>query len=172
MKKALEILALSCLLVPLALAETLPSHDGFVVRSLVKPAAGGIALRWAVVGAHRRLEQPACQGLFAEFSDASGRTLQENLDAMEETGGTYLALVLFVDGTGRPTCDALGAFAFTTPGSRVVSICGRRFRDLAERSPVRAEAIVIHELLHSLGLGENPPSSSKITTRVLARCQG
>ena len=171
MKKILNIVALSCVFAPLAPAETRPRDDGFVVRSLVKPAAGGIALRWAVVGAHQRLAQPACRGLFAEFLDASGHTLQDNLDALDETGGTYLALVLFADGSGRPSCEALGAYAFTTPGSRVVYICGRRFRELAERSPARAEAIVIHEVLHTLGLGENPPGSSEVTTRVLVRCR-
>jgi hypothetical protein len=38
------------------------------------------------------------------------------------------------------------------------------------RNSRNAEAIVIHEWLHSLGLGENPPSSDYITTRVRARC--
>jgi hypothetical protein len=33
-----------------------------------------------------------------------------------------------------------------------------------------AEAAVIHEMLHSLGLGEDPPSSDHISTRVMARC--
>jgi hypothetical protein len=171
MKKVLGIFAFSCVWVPLGAAEARVRDHAVVVRSLVKPAAGGIALGWAVAGARQRLEQSACRGLFAEYSDASGHTLQENLDAMAETGDTYLALVLFADGTGRPTCKAGGAFAVTAPGSRVVYICGRKFRDLAERSPATAEAVVIHELLHSLGLGENPPSSSEITTKVLARCQ-
>jgi hypothetical protein len=165
------ILALSCVFVALAPDETRPSDDRFVVRNLVPPAAGGVALHWAVLGAHRRLQQPACRGLFAEYSDASGRTLQENLDAMRESGATYPALILFADGTGRPRCRQREVFAFTTPGSRVVHICGRQLEDLAERSPVRAQAIVIHELLHTLGLGENPPSSAEITARVLARCQ-
>jgi len=169
--KVLGVVALSCVLVPLVPAETRPSDRGFSVQTEMSPAAGGVALHWAVVGARRRLEQPACRGLFAEFSDASGRTLQENLDALGETGGTYLARILFADGTGRPRCKARGAFAFTTVGSRVVYVCGREFKDLAGRSPVRAQAIVIHEALHTLGLGENPPSSSEITARVLARCQ-
>jgi hypothetical protein len=30
--------------------------------------------------------------------------------------------------------------------------------------------MVIHEMLHSLGLGENPPSSREITKQVTARC--
>jgi len=29
---------------------------------------------------------------------------------------------------------------------------------------------MIHEALHTLGLGENPPTSAEITERVLARC--
>jgi hypothetical protein len=38
------------------------------------------------------------------------------------------------------------------------------------RNSRHVEAILIHELLHSLGLGENPPSSDYITSRVRARC--
>jgi hypothetical protein len=34
----------------------------------------------------------------------------------------------------------------------------------------RAQAVV-HELLHSLGLGENPPTSREITAQVLKRCR-
>lgn len=169
--KILGICALSCVLVPLATAQTPPSVDGLLVRSVVPPAAGGVVLHWAVVGARRRLEQPACRGLLAEFSDASGRTLQENLDALGETGGTYLARILFAQGSDRRRCKGDDAYAFTTPGSRVVYVCGRAFKSLAERDPVMAQAIVIHEALHTLGLGENPPRSSDITARVLARCR-
>lgn len=113
-----------------------------------------------MVGARQRLEQPACRGLLTEFSDASGRALQENLDAIGETAGNYLARVLLADGSGRPRCGGDEAYAFTKPGSRVVYICGRAFKYLASRDTVRAQAIVIHEALHTLGLGENPPSSS------------
>ena len=35
-----------------------------------------------------------------------------------------------------------------------------------------AEIIIIHEFLHSLGLGENPPSSAEITKQVQTRCAG
>jgi hypothetical protein len=35
---------------------------------------------------------------------------------------------------------------------------------------VGAATIVIHESLHALGLGENPPSSRDITNRVERRC--
>jgi len=116
------------------------------------------------------MEEPLCQRLFSEFSDASGRTLQENLDALGQTGGAYLGLILFTDGSDRLPCKAGGALAFTTPGSRVVYVCTRAFKSLADRYPVRAEVSVIHEALHTLGLGENPPSPAEITRTVLARC--
>jgi hypothetical protein len=29
---------------------------------------------------------------------------------------------------------------------------------------------MIHEMMHTMGLGENPPSSIEISTRVLKRC--
>jgi hypothetical protein len=41
---------------------------------------------------------------------------------------------------------------------------------LANTERDRAEAVVIHEVLHTLGLDENPPSSDQITTRVERRC--
>ena len=37
-------------------------------------------------------------------------------------------------------------------------------------NPSQTEAYLIHEALHSLGLGENPPSPKEITGRVLAMC--
>jgi hypothetical protein len=43
--------------------------------------------------------------------------------------------------------------------------------ELANRSTA-AELLVIHELLHTLGLGENPPSSVDITRVVTSRCGG
>ena len=169
--KVLGTLALSCVFVVFTPHQSQPSEDGFVVQSRLLPASGGVALHWAVVGARQRLEQPACRGLLAEYSDPSGRTLQENLEALGETGGTYLARILFADGSGRRRCNGEEAYAFTTTGSRVVYICGRAFKALAARDPVKAQAIVIHEALHTLGLGENPPSSAEITARVLERCR-
>ena len=60
----------------------------------------------------------------------------------------------------------------TRPGSRVVFVCTTRFTDLVERNPAEAEAIVIHEMLHTLGLGENPPASDAITEAVAVACIG
>jgi len=47
----------------------------------------------------------------------------------------------------------------------------RSFAEKQVRDPWTAENMVIHEMLHTLGLGENPPSSREITRRVNDRCQ-
>lgn len=61
--------------------------------------------------------------------------------------------------------------ACTSPARRVVYVCGSRFVHPIFRLDQRlAELLIIHELLHSLGLGENPPTSSQITKQVAKRC--
>jgi hypothetical protein len=40
------------------------------------------------------------------------------------------------------------------------------------RDSSTSEILIIHEVLHTLGLGENPPPSADITARVMARCGG
>jgi hypothetical protein len=167
--KVLGILALSCVLVPLASDEGWASGDASVVRSTVSPTTEP-ALHWALVGARQRLEQPACRSLFSQYSDRSGRTLQANLDALGRTGADHLAAIVFADGSDRRRCKVGTPFAFTAPRSDVVYVCGRAFRELAKRDPRSAQAIIIHEALHTLGLGENPPSSLDITEKVQATC--
>jgi hypothetical protein len=166
--KTLGILALSCAGAVLAPTEVRPS-DVFVVQNLV-PYPARDALSRAVVLARQQLARPACQRVLSEFSDASGRTLQENLDALGLTGGDYLGQIRFINGSRQRPCQTSRPFAFTTPGSRLVYVCGTEFRKLADERPRIAAAIVIHEALHTLGLGEDPPSTSEITQRVLARC--
>jgi hypothetical protein len=134
------------------------------------PGTGLRALQQAVAGARRRLDQPGCRGLFGELRDVSGRALQEGLDALGQSPSTYLGLVLFADASQRPHCRAGGVFAFTTPRSRVIFVCGAQLAEAAGRSLGMVEAVLIHEELHSLGLGENPPTSEEITRRVQAAC--
>lgn len=124
--------------------------------------------------AYERLGEPACVALLSRFRDAEGRTLQENLDGTGETAQSYLALrVFFYEGYRLSTCRSRRAqkgLAVTRPGSRAIFVCSHRFKDIQERSPSEAEAVVLHELLHSLGLGENPPASSEITSAVTKSC--
>jgi hypothetical protein len=42
--------------------------------------------------------------------------------------------------------------------------------EIARSRPYEAEVCLIHDMLHTLGLGENPPTSSEITQRVKRRC--
>src|SRR5262249_44436937 len=77
----------------------------------------------------------------------------------------------FYNGDGKPLCERrqVGVVAFTAPRSRVVYICPG-YALFYRHDPDEAEAGLIHEALHSLGLGENPPSSRYIQVRVRARC--
>jgi hypothetical protein len=132
------------------------------------PSAGAILM--AREGAARRLSDPRCAQVFSEFTDADGRPLQEKLDAYRLTGPEYLALVYFADGLDRGRCEDAGVLATATPGGRLVAVCSR-FARTYRSNPTWGEIVLIHEALHTLGLGENPPSSSEISTRVSAACR-
>jgi hypothetical protein len=126
------------------------------------------AVARALSGAMHKLGDPVCQTLLDEFKDASGRPLRSALEGLGMSAPDYLRAVFFYDGPGR-LCGT-SALAVTTPGSRAVFVCGARFvREMKANEP-HAEGTLIHEMLHSLGLGENPPSSDYINTRVRARC--
>ena len=149
---------------------TRPGDDSVALRSLMPPGAQHAALRRAVMGARQRLARPECLQVFSEFKDESGRTLQEKLDAQGQTAASYLGLIVFADGARLRRCQNPSTFAMTDRGSRVVYVCGRQFAFVDGNNPSQTEAFLIHEELHSLGLGENPPSSKEITARVLAMC--
>jgi hypothetical protein len=119
--------------------------------------------------AARQLGHPQCQGLLDEFKDASGQPLRATLEAYGLEAAEYLERgVFFYDAPSR-LCGTAN-LAVTTPGSRAVFVCGERFVRQTSKNSRHVEAVLIHEALHSLGLGENPPSSDYINDRVLARC--
>jgi hypothetical protein len=122
-----------------------------------------------VGGARQRLAHANCQRLFAEVHDATGRSLRERLDAIGQTPEGYLGWILFVDGDDARAC-ARRAIAVTEPGSRVVRICTAQFLQAQRLDHTRVELTVIHELLHTLGLPENPPSPSEINAVVVRHC--
>jgi hypothetical protein len=129
-------------------------------------------IRTAVIGARMRLERPDCQRVLTDFRDGDGRLLLERLEALNLSAPDYLFdRVWFVDGADTAHClrDRKTA-AFTVPGQKVVRVCSARLRGSFEDDLVAFEIIVIHEMLHTLGLGENPPTSPEITEQVRRRC--
>ena len=124
----------------------------------------------ALEGASRWLARPKCQTLFLEFKDERNLTLTAKLRELDTDPEGYLRMVLFLDGAQSATCRRHGVLAFTAQGSRVVYLCGRDFERAWRRDVAEVQATVIHELLHSLGLGENPPSPRAITHRIQQLC--
>jgi hypothetical protein len=166
------------LLAPAGSAETsMPSIEGAApevsLRTTLTRKREVQAFRRAAAGALRRLSNPKCQRLFSEFKGASGRTLQEELDALGQTPASFMGWVLFADGRGERPCGNANILALSEPGSRTIWICGEQFAHENQWGDAGlTEAVLIHEELHALGLGEDPPSSSFITMRVKARCGG
>lgn len=116
------------------------------------------------------LQAPKCQTLLTEFSDRRGRALTERLRELNMSVAEYLDAIIVEDGETHPRCGDDGVLAFTVVGSRIIYVCGRAFARAAQRDAEEARATLVHELLHSLGLGENPPSSRYITYRVKELC--
>jgi hypothetical protein len=127
------------------------------------------AVERAKAGAARRLQQAECQKVFTDFQDREGRPLQESLERWGVGPAEYLRMIPFLDGSSQQLCRWSKVDLVTTPGTPRVLVCGQ-FANTQVRDPQLAEAIVIHEMLHTLGLGENPPTSTEITKRVKSRC--
>jgi hypothetical protein len=127
-------------------------------------------VRLSVQGAARRLADASCEAVLGDFKDASGRGLRDRLGETGLDAPSYARTVLFYDGSNEGPCLRPRVHAFTAPGSRVVRVCPSLGR-LAAAEPGRAESIVIHEVLHTLGLAENPPTSDDITAAVERRCR-
>jgi hypothetical protein len=132
------------------------------------PLAAHVTRR-ALDRAHALLEQPACAAVLSDFKDGEGRVLTERLSALGVDAQTYLGWILFIDGTREALCTK-GAVAFTAPGIRIVRLCATEVTRVSQLRPDYVAGALIHEMLHTLGLGENPPASHEITRRVLDRC--
>jgi hypothetical protein len=104
--------------------------------------------------------------------DTAGRPLRHALEEWTPSPAEYVGLVPFVDGSRERLCRRTSVALVAQPGVRRVFVC-RAFAEVALRQPAVAEAMVIHEILHTLGLGEAPmpgqPTSLEITQRVEQR---
>jgi hypothetical protein len=134
------------------------------------PAASNLVHR-SLQGAIARLEgSEACRAVLEDFANEAGEPLATALKSRGETPGSYVAGLIHYDGSSHPRCRGGRVLAFTAPGWRVVYVCAAVFRRQLERDPLEAEAVLIHEALHTLGLGENPPTPRAIQDQVRSRC--
>jgi hypothetical protein len=133
-----------------------------------------ILVERAVDEAARRLRTPHCQRVLTDFTDPDGTPIAARLAALGMTADGYLTRWLyFADGTDTPPCKPTReTVAYTVRGGRIIFICPPRGIDAPFSLPGRGVPVIIHEMLHSLGLGENPPSSHEITETVVRRCGG
>ena len=157
-----------------AWAESAATPTGALVFAAhVRSAARTVrpAVHDAIAGARERLARSECLGVLGEFEAATGVTLGQNLAVLSPSAADYLSLVLFVDGSNEPRCVMSPVVAWTQVGSRVVRICGTKFAERRQIDPASTEITIIHEALHTLGLGENPHSSREITRRIEKRCR-
>ena len=129
----------------------------------------GDGMRGSLEEAARRLSDSGCQDVLGDFTDVRGRKLEANLRDTGQTLPAYLGYVLFYGSTTEP-CESERVLAWTTPGSRAVHVCWSQFSYWQRANPGYTATIVIHETLHTLGLGEGPPTSGAITAKVIARC--
>src|SRR5512138_1230120 len=136
----------------------------------VEPRLGPLVAR-TVERAAVRFADPRCSSVLADFEDSrSGRPLAEVLTARGHSPSAFLGSLRFVDADGMVQCRRRAAWAWVPVGGNVVFVCRSRFAELARKDAWLAEDVLIHEALHSLGLGENPPSSEEITRTVVRRC--
>ncbi|HUL79894.1 MAG TPA: hypothetical protein VL691_21700 [Vicinamibacteria bacterium] len=145
------------------------AHEPAVTNARLRRPQDRALLAETIRGAARRLGDPRCQVLLGEFADAKHRPLREALEAEGLSAPQFLGRLYFYDGSDRG-CGAR-RLAYTTPGSRVVYVCGDRLRDVYFRNTTLAEVAVVHETLHCLGLGENPPTWKEINDRIQAVCR-
>ncbi|HEX9187710.1 MAG TPA: hypothetical protein VGB87_11585 [Vicinamibacteria bacterium] len=158
----------------LASAILLAAAPGNAAAPLTLTGWDARAVDTARAGALKRLESEDCRKLFTDFKDAAGRTLQQNLEEWTASPADYIGLIPFVDGSAHARCGRTTTALVASPGVRRVFVC-KAFAEVQLRQPGIAESMVIHEILHTLGLGEAPmagqPTSLEITQRVEARCR-
>jgi hypothetical protein len=119
--------------------------------------------------AAEKLRTEKCRQILSEFRDGDRRTLEENVTAQGEDAPGYLRWLIFVNAAEEGFCVRGAQVASTNPKDRIIRLCAP-FQQIARSDPGYAAALLIHEELHSLGLGENPPSSYEITRKVVEHC--
>ena len=121
------------------------------------PVARRVTIQ-ALEAAFERLDSEQCRQILTDFPEQD-HLLTDTLFVLAVDIRTYLTMLVFIDDSRNRYCVS-GVIAFTVPGSRVVRVCVDELKATWTRNPEHTIASFIHEVLHTLGLGENPPSSS------------
>ncbi|HEY7412915.1 MAG TPA: hypothetical protein VII13_19395 [Vicinamibacteria bacterium] len=153
----------------LALLLAVPGTGAARSLSVEGPVETAFHVRRAVRGAARLLERPECARVLSDFADRAGRSLQAVLDTRGERGHEYVQGLRYEGPPPFSPCRKREVLAFTRPGADVVFVC-TQFTSVARANPPLAQSILIHEMLHTLGLGEDPPTTYEITRQVERRC--
>ena len=157
----------AALLAALSSREAAALEPGAAVR--VDPSFGP-RIAEAVADAAARLDTPACAAVLTDFVDESnGLTLAENLAATGRTASEHVESLWFRGAPRLRPFTGRRVFAFTAPASSVVFLCREDLLRIQTQRRMLT-AILVHEVLHTLGLQDDHPSSVAITERVLARC--
>jgi hypothetical protein len=107
--------------------------------------------------------------VYSDFELEGGGTPQDELDRLGMAPAELLETLVFFDGSREPVCGRGRAALTTKPGSRIIWVCPS-FIELHLSHPALSASLILHESLHALGLGEDPPRSHEITRAVERRC--
>jgi hypothetical protein len=118
--------------------------------------------------AGERLGTEACRAIFEELPDFTGRPAARRLAAGERSPSSHFARLQFVESRDGLCAQGLVA-AWSSPGNPRVRVCPRAFAAVAAQDRGEAAAILIHEALHTLGIGEDA-ANQPLTAYVRSRC--
>jgi hypothetical protein len=155
---------------PLVAREPTPAPDATRRASMLHltPFTRG-TVRNAIDLAKTRIARDECRLVYGDFELPDGSTPRSKLDVLGIRPEDFVESLVFVDGWADRLCASGLSALTTTPGSRVIHVCPS-FVQAYVRDSRRSAVFIIHESLHALGLGENPPSSNEISQRVERRC--
>ncbi|HQQ77001.1 MAG TPA: hypothetical protein PLB01_06570 [Thermoanaerobaculia bacterium] len=144
-----------------------PPRPSFAARAVPKGALAQ-AVTPASSLAAERLGTSACRGIFEELPDFTGRPVARRLEAGERSPSSHFARLTFLGSTEGP-CRYSGTAAWSVAGDTRVRVCARTFGAVAAHDRREAAAVLIHEALHTLGVGEDA-AKEPLTAFVRRRC--
>jgi len=160
----------SAILISTLLLATPVAAEPPVLPGTESRASLSVVFDRALRRATEKLEAPTCHLVLRDFRDTAGRTLAEKLSATGLSAPEFLARLEFRDGRNEEPCHRRHVDAFTSVGGSTVWACPGGSLWLGGDNSRSGANALIHEMLHALGLAENPPTSGEITQRVRERC--